>query len=98
MADAGIDVPIIPGIMPIRNFAGVQRFAQGCGASIPSWLSNLFDGLSEDPITHAQLAAIVATEQCLRLQDAGFDQFHFYTINQPDLTYTASYALGRRPQ
>lgn len=98
VAAAGIDVPIIPGIMPIRNFTGVQRFAGGCGASIPSWLSNLFDGLSEDPVTHAQLAAIVAAEQCLRLRDAGFDQFHFYTINQPDLAYTTSYALGRRPQ
>ena len=98
VADAGLNVPIIPGIMPIRNFSGVQRFAKGCGASIPSWLCKLFDGLGDDPVTHAQLAAIVAAEQCLRLQEAGFDQFHFYTINQPDLAYTASYALGRRPQ
>lgn len=94
---AGLDIPIIPGIMPINSFQGIKRFAAGCGATIPDWLSNLFDGLDEDPLTRQMVAGAVAIEQCLKLRDYGFDQFHFYTLNRADLTYAVCYVLGLRP-
>ncbi len=94
---AGLDIPIIPGIMPINSFEGIKRFAAGCGATIPDWLSNLFDGLDEDPLTRQMVAGAVAIEQCLTLREYGFDQFHFYTLNRADLTYAVCYVLGLRP-
>jgi len=96
-AAQGIDIPIIPGIMPIRSFKGVQRFAANCGASIPPWLEKLFHGLEDDAVTHEQMASIVTAEQCLKLRRYGFDQFHFYTVNQPQLSFSACYLLGLRP-
>jgi len=94
---AGLDIPIIPGIMPINSFKGIKRFAAGCGATIPDWLSNLFDGLDKDPLTRQMVAGAVAIEQCLTLREYGFDQFHFYTLNRADLTYAVCYVLGVRP-
>ena len=95
---AGIDIPIIPGIMPINSFAGIKRFASRCGASIPRWLAHIFEGLDEDPSTRAMVASVVAAEQCFRLREHGFDQFHFYTLNKADLSYAACYMLGLRPK
>lgn len=93
---AGIDIPILPGIMPVTNFAGLQRMAGPCGASIPSWLAKLFEGLQDDPETRRLIAASVATEMCARLEQEGFSDLHFYTLNRPDLVYAICRVLGLR--
>jgi methylenetetrahydrofolate reductase (NADPH) len=93
----GVAVPIVPGILPVTNFAQIARFAQMCGAKVPSWLAHLFEGLDQDPDTRRLVAATVAAEQCRRLQAAGIDEFHFYTLNRADLTYAICHILGLRP-
>ncbi|HEY4251067.1 MAG TPA: methylenetetrahydrofolate reductase, partial [Roseomonas sp.] len=93
---AGITVPIVPGIMPVTNFASVQRFSAMCGASVPGWLAKLFDGLDQDADTRRLVAATVAAEQVRILQANGVDEFHFYTLNRPDLTYAIAHILGVR--
>ena len=92
----GIDVPIVPGIMPVTNFKGAVRFAKGCGATIPDWMAHLFEGLDDDAETRKLLGATIAAEQCRRLQDAGIHEFHFYTLNRADLTYAICHILGLR--
>ena len=94
---AGIEVPIVPGILPVTNFAQVVRFSAACGASVPQWMGDLFETLDEDPETRKLVAATVAAEQCRRLQEGGIDEFHFYTLNRADLTYAISHILGLRP-
>ncbi len=94
---AGISVPVIPGILPVTNFAQVVRFSRMCGASIPSWMARLFEGLDDDPATRKLVAATAAAEQCRLLQDAGVDEFHFYTLNRADLVYAICHILGLRP-
>ncbi len=91
---AGIDAPIVPGIMPVSNFAGIKRFSERCGATIPPWLEEMFDGLDERPETRAMVAAAIATEQCRRLAEAGLTEFHFYTLNKAELTAAVCRALG----
>jgi methylenetetrahydrofolate reductase (NADPH) len=91
---AGIAVPIVPGILPVTNFAQVVRFAAGCGTAIPAWMADLFEGLDDDPETRKLIAASVACEQCRALHAAGFKQFHFYTVNRADLTYAICHVLG----
>jgi len=95
---SGIRVPIIPGILPVTNYAQLVKFAKLCGASVPGWLARLFEGLDEDPDTRRLVAATVAAEQCRRLQDHGVDAFHFYTLNRPDLTFAICHILGLRPR
>jgi methylenetetrahydrofolate reductase (NADPH) len=97
-AAAGISVPIIPGIMPVTNFAGFTRFSASCGASVPQWLADLFQGLDEDPETRRLVAATVAAEQCRALAKGGVGDFHFYTLNRADLAYAICHILGVRPQ
>ncbi len=93
---AGITVPIVPGIMPIFNFASVARFAGKCGAQVPARLVRTFDGLDADPETRRLVAATVAVELCQRLQANGVDEFHFYTSNRADLTVAVCHMLGVR--
>ncbi len=93
-AEAGISVPIVPGLMPTTNFKGVQRMAKLCGARIPDWLARLYDGLDQDPESRKIIAAAVLAEQVGQLRARGFDQFHFYTLNQADLTYATCRILG----
>jgi methylenetetrahydrofolate reductase (NADPH) len=93
----GITVPIVPGILPVSNFAQVKRFSNMCGASVPMWLEKLFEGLEEDEATRRMVAATVAAEQVRILQANGVDEFHFYTLNRPDLTYAIVHILGARP-
>jgi methylenetetrahydrofolate reductase (NADPH) len=93
-----IKVPIIPGILPVTNFAQVVKFSGACGASVPPWLARLFEGLDNDPDTRRLVAATVAAEQCRRLQDHGIEEFHFYTLNRADLTYAICHILGVRPR
>lgn len=94
---AGIDVPIVPGILPICRFAQLTRFAARCGAAIPDSLVRLFDGLDDDAETTRMIAAHVAIEQVRVLQRHGVGDFHFYTLNRPELTYAVCHAAGLRP-
>jgi methylenetetrahydrofolate reductase (NADPH) len=95
---AGVSVPIVPGILPVTNYAQVVRFAGMCGASVPEWLAPTFDTLDDDPDTRRLVAAIVAGEQCRALASEGIDSFHFYTLNRADLTYAICHMLGLRPR
>ena len=95
---ANITVPIIPGILPVTNFAQVVKFSEPCGTQVPAWLAQLFEGLDNDPETRRLVAATVAAEQVRALADDGVSEFHFYTLNRADLAYAISHILGVRPQ
>ncbi len=97
-ATAGIGHSIIPGILPITRFPQLTRFAEQCGATVPGWLRDRFDGLDDDPDTRKLIAASVAIEQVRGLQKEGIDEFHFYTLNRSELTFAICHALGVRPQ
>ncbi|MEQ9257942.1 MAG: methylenetetrahydrofolate reductase [NAD(P)H] [Roseovarius sp.] len=92
---AGIDAPILPGILPIENWQGARRFALACGTTIPAWLENAFDKAERDGRTDL-LAIAVATELCSKLIEGGVEHMHFYTLNTPDLTRDICHALGLR--
>ena len=94
--DAGITIPIVPGIVPVHNFNQVARFAGNAGASVPAWLAKRFEGLEDDHSTRQLVAAAVAAEQVLDLVDRGITQFHFYTMNRADLVYAICHLLGLR--
>ncbi len=94
---AGISVPIVPGIMPVGDFDKVSRFGAGCGATIPEWMPQLFEGLAQAPDVHRLVAATVAAEQCRHLAEHGIGQFHFYTMNAADLTEATCRMLGVTP-
>ncbi len=93
---AGIAVPIVPGIMPVTNFARLKQMAAACGASIPPWMARHFDGLDDDPDTRRLVAASIAAEQCRRLHANGVHEFHFYTLNRADLIVAICHLLGVR--
>jgi methylenetetrahydrofolate reductase (NADPH) len=97
-AVAGIESTIVPGILPITRFPQLTRFAEQCGATVPGWLQDRFDGLEDDPDTRKLIAASVAIEQVRLLQKEGIDEFHFYTLNRSELTFAICHALGVRPQ
>jgi methylenetetrahydrofolate reductase (NADPH) len=94
---SGIGAPIVPGIQPIHSFRQISGFAARCGASIPDWLAARFEGLEDDPETHALVAAAVAAEQVLELVDEGITEFHFYTLNRSTLVLALARLLGVRP-
>ena len=96
-AAAGIESSIVPGILPITRFPQLERFAKMCGASVPQWLSERFEGLEDDVETRQLIAANVAIEQVRALQQEGIEEFHFYTLNRSELTYAICHALGVRP-
>jgi methylenetetrahydrofolate reductase (NADPH) len=93
---AGIAVPIVPGILPVTNFAQVKKFAAQCGASVPVWMATQFEGLDDDPETRRLVAASIAAEQCRLLQANGVNEFHFYTLNRADLTVAICHMIGVR--
>jgi methylenetetrahydrofolate reductase (NADPH) len=95
---AGITAPIVPGIMPVSNYEQAVRFSAMCGTSVPAWLGDLFEGTGNDPEIRRIVASIVAAEQVRTLQANGVDEFHFYTLNRPDLTYAIAHILGVRPK
>jgi len=95
-AAAGITAAIVPGILPILRFQQVQRFARRCGASIPAWIRQRFEGLDDDAETRRLLGAAVALEQVEQLQRHGVTEFHFYTLNRGELSYAICHALGIR--
>ncbi|MBI3438569.1 MAG: methylenetetrahydrofolate reductase [NAD(P)H] [Proteobacteria bacterium] len=96
LARAGVNVPIVPGIMPVTNFKGLMKMAQGCQATVPHWLATLFDGLDNDPETRRLVAAATTAELCARLSAEGVEDFHFYTLNRADLTLAICRIVGVR--
>jgi methylenetetrahydrofolate reductase (NADPH) len=97
-AAQGINVPIVPGILPISRFPQLLRMAARCGTAVPGWLHRRFDGLEEDADTRRMISAHVAIEQVQQLRRHGVEEFHFYTLNRAELTYAICHALGVRPQ
>jgi methylenetetrahydrofolate reductase (NADPH) len=95
-AAAGIEAEIVPGILPVSNVATTRRFADLCGASIPAWLNELFEGLDDLPAARQLIAATVAAELCGQLYAGGVRQFHFYTLNRAELSYAICHLLGVR--
>ncbi|MGI8840558.1 MAG: methylenetetrahydrofolate reductase [NAD(P)H] [Caulobacteraceae bacterium] len=93
---AGVTIPISAGIMPVTNFKGLKKMAAPCRIALPDWLGNLFEGLDQDPETRRLIAGSVAAEMCARLEEEGFDDFHFYTLNRADLVYAICRVLGVR--
>jgi methylenetetrahydrofolate reductase (NADPH) len=94
----GIDIPVVPGIMPMHNFKQARNFVTRAGTTVPSWLAEKFDGLDDDPETRKLVAATVAAGQVQKLAKHGVDTFHFYTMNRADLVFAISHLLGIRPQ
>ncbi len=96
-ARAGIEAPIIPGILPIENFEGVRAFAERCGTTVPGWLSEAFAAARRDD-RHDLLATALCTELCTDLIEGGVEDLHFYTLNKPQLTRDVVHALGLAPE
>uniref|UniRef100_UPI0035CC3D7A methylenetetrahydrofolate reductase [NAD(P)H] n=1 Tax=uncultured Sphingomonas sp. TaxID=158754 RepID=UPI0035CC3D7A len=95
---AGIDAEIVPGIMPVMNFAAVQRMSAMCGTVVPSWMGTLFEGLDAHPAARQLVSATVAAELCRRLYAGGVRDFHFYTLNRAELSFAICHLLGIRAQ
>ncbi|MCH1920734.1 methylenetetrahydrofolate reductase [Shewanella sp. A3A] len=95
---AGIDVEIVPGILPVTNFKQLKRFAGMTNVSLPRWLHRQFDGLDDDPGTRSLVGANVAIDMVKVLSREGVKDFHFYTLNRAELTYAICHTLGVRPQ
>jgi methylenetetrahydrofolate reductase (NADPH) len=96
-AKAGIDKPVVPGILPIENWKGARRFASRCGAHIPAWLDDAFAKAERDE-REDLLATALCTELCSDLIDEGVETLHFYTLNRPELTRDVCHALGVTPK
>ncbi len=94
---AGIHAPIVPGILPITNFAKLREFSRRCGASVPPWLGERFEGLDDDPETRSIVAATTACELCRRLLAEGVSAFHIYTLNRAPLSAAICRMLGAQP-
>jgi methylenetetrahydrofolate reductase (NADPH) len=91
---AGITAPIVPGIMPVSNYTQAAKFCAGCGTHVPPWMADLFEGLDDDIETRRMVAAATTAEQVRTLQANGIDEFHFITLNRPDLVYAIARILG----
>ena len=95
-AAAGISAEIVPGILPVSSVAQTRNFAGQCGAAIPAWMDQLFDGLDDKPAARQLVAATVAAELCGQLYAGGIRHFHFYTLNRAELAYAICHLLGLR--
>jgi methylenetetrahydrofolate reductase (NADPH) len=93
----GIDVPVVPGIMPMHNFKQARSFVTRAGTTVPTWLADKFEGLDDDAETRKLVAATVAAGQVQKLAKHGVTDFHFYTMNRADLVFAISHLLGFRP-
>ena len=96
-ATAGISAELVPGILPVSNFAQLKKMAASCATHVPDWMGRLFEGLDDKPAARQLVAATVAAELCRRLYAGGVRQFHFYTLNRAELAYAISHMLGVRP-
>lgn len=94
---AGINIPVVPGILPIHRFAGACEFAARCGAAIPDWLAARFEGIDPESERHGEIAVAVASEQIADLARRGVDEFHIYTLNRAELTEAVCRACGILP-
>ncbi|MGA1066222.1 MAG: methylenetetrahydrofolate reductase [NAD(P)H] [Alphaproteobacteria bacterium] len=94
MAAAKLEMPVIPGILPVTNFKSMVAFAGRCGATVPKWVSQRFEGLDDDLETRSGIAAAMAVEQCKELEREGVNAFHFYTLNRAELTTAICRMLG----
>jgi methylenetetrahydrofolate reductase (NADPH) len=97
-AKAGISAEIVPGIMPVMNYASVLRMSQMCGTAVPGWMERLFEGLDDRPAARQLVSATLAAELSRRLYAGGVRQFHFYTLNRAELAYAICHLLGVRPK
>ncbi|MFA5969763.1 MAG: methylenetetrahydrofolate reductase [NAD(P)H] [Sphingomonas sp.] len=93
---AGITAEIVPGIMPVMNFASVQRMSAMCGTAVPDWMGTLFEGLDDHPAARQLVAATITAELCRKLYAGGVRDFHFYTLNRAELAFAICHLLGRR--
>jgi methylenetetrahydrofolate reductase (NADPH) len=98
VAATGMSVEIIPGILPVSNFAALRRMALSSKATVPGWMVNLFEGLDDRPTARQLVAATIAAEMCRKLYRGGVRQFHFYTLNRAELSYAICHLLGVRPK
>lgn len=96
-ASIGIDAEIVPGILPVTNFKQLQKMSAVTNVKIPNWMSKMYEGLDEDPTTRNLVAASIATDMVRILSREGVKDFHFYTLNRSELTYTICHILGARP-
>jgi methylenetetrahydrofolate reductase (NADPH) len=94
---AGIKAELVPGILPVSNFAQAARMSAMNGTSVPPWLARLYDGLDDKPAARQLIAATVAAEMCRKLYAGGVREFHFYTLNRAELSYAICHLLGVRP-
>lgn len=90
---AGVSIPIVPGVIPIGNFATVKKFSALCGTHVPAWLEERFAGLEQDAKARFDAAVEIAARQCRELLALGCDRLHFYTLNRADLTKAICAAL-----
>jgi methylenetetrahydrofolate reductase (NADPH) len=95
---AGITAELVPGIMPVSNFAATQRMSAMCNTEVPSWMARLFEGLDDHPAARQLVAATIAAEMCRKLYAGGVREFHFYTLNRAELSYAICHLLGLRPK
>ena len=93
---AGIDVEIIPGILPVSNFKQAKKFADMTNVRIPAWMAQMFDGLDDDAETRKLVGANIAMDMVKILSREGVKDFHFYTLNRAEMSYDLPYA-GVRP-
>ncbi|MGC1304225.1 MAG: methylenetetrahydrofolate reductase [NAD(P)H] [Caulobacteraceae bacterium] len=91
---AGINIPIVPGVMPVNSVKGLKRMAEISCARIPEPVARVFDGLDADPETRSLVAATMASEMCKELVANGFSELHFYTLNRAELVYAVCRMLG----
>jgi methylenetetrahydrofolate reductase (NADPH) len=97
-AAAGIDAEIVPGIMPVMNYASVVKMSAMCGTDVPAWMEKLFEGLDDHPSARQLVTATLTAELCRKLYAGGVRQFHFYTLNRAELSYAICHLLGLRPR
>ncbi|APG61892.1 methylenetetrahydrofolate reductase [NAD(P)H] [Sphingorhabdus lutea] len=95
-AAAGIDAELVPGILPVSNVGQTRKFAGMCGAAIPNWMDDLFEGLDDHPASRQLVAATIAAEMCRKLYAGGVRHFHFYTLNRAELSFAICHLLGKR--
>jgi methylenetetrahydrofolate reductase (NADPH) len=96
LAAAGIDAEIVPGIMPVTNFASVVRMSNMCGTKVPEWMARLFEGLDDHPASRQLIAATLAAELSRKLYAGGVKSLHFYTLNRAELAFAICHLLGVR--
>ncbi|MED9701739.1 methylenetetrahydrofolate reductase [Escherichia coli] len=94
---AGIDVEIIPGILPVSNFKQAKKFADMTSVRIPAWMAQMFDGLDDDAETRKLVGANIAMDMVKILSREGVKDFHFYTLNRAEMSYAICHTLGVRP-